>query len=217
MILLTRTHDINYGLIEPAEVEDTADLLANVFSGFDPLAVTLGLSSDEMRELIVPYCQRAPGEALTVIAQHQPSGKLIGAMLTDDFASPPPVNPKHLSHNFEPIAHLLEELDDKYRRTEKVMRGGILHLFMLGVATDFGGEGIASRLVQHTIENGKRKGYKKAVAEATGLVSQHIFRNHGFVERSRIAYKEFMYRGRPVFNSIAKHEAVILMECVLSS
>ena len=134
-------------------------------------------------------------------------------MLTDDFASPPPDHLENLlSGNFKPIAALLEGLDDQYRRIHKFDLGKILHLFMLGVAPDFGGKGIARMLVQQTLENGRSRGYERALTEATGKVSQHIFRSQGFVERFRIVYKEFLHEGKRPFGTISDHEAVILLE-----
>ncbi len=212
MIPITQVQDIIYGLPETADIEEMADLLANVFSRFEPPAVAAGLSFDNVREIVTKYGKRAPGDALTIIARVQPTKRLVGAMLTDDFASPPPENVDKLPENFKPVAALLEGLDEQYRKVHPVVPGRILHLFMLGVAPDFGGRGIARILVQLTLENGKKKGYVKAITEATGNVSQHIFRNHGFVERFRIAYKDFLYEGKRTFDTIIEHEAVILME-----
>jgi len=212
MILLKQEQDIDYGLMEHADIEEMMNLLATVFSSFDPPAVAAGLSFDEVHKLVKHYAQRAPSEALTVIARSQPSARLIGAMLTDDFASPPPEDLDNLAGNFEPVAALLEELDEQYRKIHRVEPGKFLHLFMLGVAPDFGGRGIARTLVQLTLENGRHKGYERAITEATGNVSQHIFRHQGFVERFRIPYREFIHNGKHVFDTIVDHEAVILLE-----
>ncbi len=213
MILLAQAQGINYSLIEQPDLEELEDLLASVFSQFDPPAVAVGLSFNEVHEIVRLYGQRAPDDSLTVIARTHDSGKMVGAMLTDDFASPPPDHlDSLLSGHFQPIAALLEGLDVQYRRIHKVDPGKILHLFMLGVAPDFGGRGIAHTLVHQTLENGRRRGYERAITEATGKVSQHIFRKQGFIERFRIVYKDFLQDGNRPFETISDHGAVILLE-----
>ncbi len=212
MILLTRSQDVDFGIAENDDIEDMAELLASVFSRFDPLAVAAGLSFDEVRGLARGYGQRAPEDALTVVARIQSTGELVGAMLTDDLASPPPDRFENPIGNFKPIEALLQLLDDHLRKVQQVIPGRYLHLFMLAVAPEYGGRGIAHTLVRLTLENGKHKGFERAITEATGSVSQHIFRNHGFIERFRVPYREFEYNGKLVFKSIVDHEAVMLLE-----
>jgi ribosomal protein S18 acetylase RimI-like enzyme len=213
MIRLMRAGDIEYGLLELPDLAEMTELLATVFSRFDPPAVAAGLSFKELLEIIRGYGKRAPHDGLTMIARCQSSSKLVGAMLTDDFASPPPEDLGYLlTSNFAPIVALLEDLDNRYRMVCPAPPGKILHLFMLGVDPDFGGRGIARTLVQLALDNGKRKGYEKAVTEATGNVSQHIFRGTGFVEQFRIPYHGFQFQGEFTFRSIVDHEAIILLE-----
>ncbi len=215
MIPLTQAQDISYGIAEAADIDEAADLLANVFSSSEPMAVAVGQSADEVRELVRQIGQRGANQGLTVIARHRPAGELVGVLLTDDFAVPPPGDVRDLPESFRPIAALLDELDQQYRNIHSVVQGQVLHLFMLGIAAEFGGRGIAGALLRLSLENGMRKGYERALTEATGRVSQHVFQRHGFVERFRVPYKDFVYRGRCVFESIGEHEAVILMEKIL--
>jgi hypothetical protein len=78
------------------------------------------------------------------------------------------------------------------------------------------GRNVAHNLIQSCLENGIRKGYHTTVAEATGVISQHIFRNNfGFVDRLEIPYKTFVYQGRRVFESIEEHTGAILMDKTL--
>jgi len=65
------------------------------------------------------------------------------------------------------------------------------------------------------LENGAGKGYRTGVAEATGLVSQHICRKFGFVDRFEIPYKTFTFQGKRVFESIEGHRSIILMDKAL--
>ena len=72
---------------------------------------------------------------------------------------------------------------------------------------------MAHNLLHSCLENGIRRGYHTAVAGATGVISQHLFRNKfGFVDRLEITYKTFVYQGRRVFESIQEHIGTILMD-----
>jgi hypothetical protein len=51
-----------------------------------------------------------------------------------------------------------------------------------------------------------------AVTEATGRVSQRVFRKQGFEERFKVSYQDFIYDDKVVFASIQAHENAILMD-----
>ena len=71
---------------------------------------------------------------------------------------------------------------------------------------------MGQQLITSCLENGARKGYRLAFAEATNRVSQHIFRKQGFVERVRRTYQDYRYQGEAVFASITGHAEAILMD-----
>jgi predicted acetyltransferase len=92
-----------------------------------------------------------------------------------------------------------------------------LHLFMLRVDGQFAGQGIGQKLIKASLRNGSRKGYRMALTEATGKVSQHIFRKYGFADRFGVACSNFKYENRLVFASICEHEEAILMDRSLTA
>ena len=136
MIVVAEAQDVRYGLLESTDIEEMAALLADLFSRFDPPAVAVGLSFDEVRGLVRLFSRRAPDDGLTIVARAKPSGRLIGVMLTDDFTSPPPEGIDRMAKHFDPIAALLDGLDEQYRKTNRVLPGQIIHLFMLGVGAE---------------------------------------------------------------------------------
>jgi len=83
---------------------------------------------------------------------------------------------------------------------------------MLAVDGQFAGRGIGQELIRACIENGCRRGYEAALTEATGKISQHIFRKNGFVQRFSVSYRSFVYENRSVFASIQGHERAMLMD-----
>ena len=70
-------------------------------------------------------------------------------------------------------------------------------------------------MVRLCLANGVHEGYSTTVAEATGVISQHIFRKHGFVDRNEIAYKDFAHDGGRPFANIEGHPSAIFMDKTL--
>lgn len=198
-----------------ADSDDIVDLLARVFSESEPPAVAMGLTFLDLKQflrLITPEILRA---SLTVIARETESGGLVGVLLTDDFAVPPKVD-QTISARFVPIFAMLEALDEQFRREQTVEQGECMHLFMLGVDRRFAGAGIAKSMIAACLENGIRKGYRIAVTEATGKISQHVFRTLGFVDRFKVSYRDFRCDGKVAFARITEHDGALLMERSLS-
>jgi ribosomal protein S18 acetylase RimI-like enzyme len=208
---------LDYAVAIPADSNDVACLLAEVFSQSDPPAVAMGLSVAEMKQFLDLAVREIIPDGLTVTARAKQTRKLAGTFLAGDFATRRELERGLISSKFDPIFAMLEELDEQYRRGRVIGRGEYVHLFMLGVDSEFSGQGIAQGLVQACVENGARKGYRTAITEATGRVSQHIFRKNGFTDRVSISYRDFLFEDNAVFASIRDHEKAILMDRSLPS
>ena len=203
---------IEYGVYVPSDAEAMTKLLGAVFSRHDPPAVAAALTSSEFEDFVGLLCPKAAEEGLTVVARLAGTGELIGALLTEDSASGLPDGIDRLSVKFDPIFDILGQLDTEYRSGRTVRRGELLHLFLLGVSDSVAGRGVAQQLVAACLELGLSRGYRMAVTEATNMVSQHIFRRQGFVERVQRSYEAYRFNGRQVFASIAEHRGPILMD-----
>jgi ribosomal protein S18 acetylase RimI-like enzyme len=201
-----------YSIATASDADDIIRLIARVFSESEPPAVAMGLSCDDMKQFLQLIVPSVLPDGITVIARSGDTGNFAGVMLCDDFASPPSVDPSHISSKFLPILSMLEELDEQFRRGKAILPGQILHLFMLAVDSRFAGQGVGQGMVRTCVDNGARKGYRIGVTEATGRVSQHIFRKNGFVDRFSVAYRDFRFNDKAVFSEIEVHEKAILME-----
>ena len=120
-----------------------------------------------------------------------------------------------LSAKFNPIFDILGQLDAAYRGVQAVSAGESLHLFLLGIARRFAGQGVAQQLVAECLANGARRGYRVAVTEATNRTSQHIFRKQGLVDRGPAVLPGHRFDGQAVFAAIAEHGGPILMDKLL--
>jgi ribosomal protein S18 acetylase RimI-like enzyme len=212
VITLDAVAGVDYDLLDHASLGPMARLLAEAFSLYDPPAVAVGLPSEQVEALVMAFGPRAVAEQLSVVARMAATGELVGALLADDFGTPTPPGLDAVAPRFGPIGALLDSLDDRYRASRKIAPGGFLHLFMVGVARHAGGRGIAHNLITTTLANGKARGYRVAVTEATGSVSQHVFRKLGFRDVLAAPYQDFVFDGARVFSSVVGQDATILME-----
>lgn len=203
---------IQYDLLQSRDVESAIRVLATSFSTAEPPAVAMGLSLTELADFVRLLMPRAVAEQLTVVARSAAQDGIIGVMLCDDFVAPPEFDRRQISQRFLPIFAMLESLDDQYRSGRAMRHGEYLHLFMLAVDAHFSGHGIAQGLVKNCLENGMQKGYRCAVTEATGMISQRVFRKLGFEERFRVSYRDYRYGGEAVFTSITDHGGAALMD-----
>jgi ribosomal protein S18 acetylase RimI-like enzyme len=205
---------VEYGLLRASDAEEMVRLLATAFSAAEPPAVAMGLSYDELARFVSLLAPRAIADGLTAVARTR-AGEVAGVMLTDDFGAPAPIPLDRISSKFRPILALLDTLDAQYRDGKNIAPGEHLHLFMLAVDARHAGRGIAQGLVETCLANGRKKGYRHALTEATGAVSQRVFRKLGFEERYRVSYQDYRHDGEAVFASISGHPGAALMERTL--
>src|SRR5262249_51422356 len=213
MTLLRKGRGVQYELFDMHALDEMAPMVAEAFNRHEPMTVAQDVPFQEFVDFVKLLAPKAQQEELTVLARDQETGQVIGAMIADDFASAPPEGMGLLGAAFAPILALLGELDEQYKKGRSPRLGEYLHLFMIAVDHRHQGRKVAQNLVRACLENGARKGYHTAVTEATGVISQHIFRSRfGFRDRLEIPYKTFVYEGRPVFASIGGHPGPILMD-----
>ena len=213
MKLLSKVQGVQYELFEIYALGEMAPMIAEAFNRYEPMTVARNVPFQEFVDFVKLLAPKALQEELTVLARDQETGQVIGAMIADDFASTPPEDLGLLGQAFAPIFALLGELDDQYKKGRTLRLGEYLHLFMIAVDHRHKGRKVAQNLVRACLKNGARQGYHTAVTEATGVITQHIFRSRfGFRDRLEIPYKTFVYEGRPVFASIEGHTGTILMD-----
>ena len=207
---------IEYDVARAPDADEIVRVIAAAFSRFEPLAVAVGLSLEEMEDFLRPLMPAAIDQGLTIVARREGSTELAGALLNDDLASPLPIDPSRINAKYLPIIALLGRLDEQYQAGRTIAPGEYLNLFMLAADERFKGRGIGQGLVKATLDLGSKKGYRTAVTEATASASQHIFRALGFVERFPIVYSDFPYERKAAFASIPDPLSAILMDKSLS-
>jgi hypothetical protein len=214
-MVLNEAEGVQYELFNISELHEMAMIAAEAFTRYEPVTSSLGISIEDFANFVRLLGPKTMQEELTVVARNQDTKQIIGAMITDDFAIEPPEEMRCLGDNIEPIWAILDELDNQYKQGKILPKGEYLHFFLLAVDHRQTGKNVARNLIQTCLENGVRKGYRTGVVEATGIVSQHLFRSFGFVDRFEAPYKTFTFQGRQVFKSIEEHHGIILMDKAL--
>ena len=138
---------INYDLYTAPDSDEMAALLGEVFARRDPPAVAAGLTPSEFEGFVRLFCPKADADPLTIVARSAETGEMCGALLTEDSASEWPDGVDRLSEKFNPVFDLLGPLDEEYRDGRAAEPGESVHLFLLGVAERFAGQGVAQQLV----------------------------------------------------------------------
>jgi GNAT superfamily N-acetyltransferase len=206
---------VNYSLFTASDADEMSRLLGEVFADRDPPAVAVGLTASEFETFVRLFCSKAAAEGLTIVARSAGTGEMIGALLAEDAASEPPAAFDQLSAKLYPIFDILGQLDAEYRGGAAIQSGESIDLFLLGVGRSSAGKGVGQRLVMECVANARRKGYRRAVTEATNRTSQHVFRKLGLIDRVQRSYDEHRFRGRAFFSSIAAAGGPILMDTQL--
>lgn len=210
--LLNEVSGIEYRVCVSNDTPEIGRLLAETFTKHDPPAIAVGLTPDEFEAFVTVWLPGAGTDGLTIIARERGTGRIAGALLTDDAAAPPPQGIDGVSEKFDPIFDLLGQIDTDYRDGRTIVVGQYLHLFLLGVAEQFTRRGIGRHLVAACLRNGAASGYTSAVTEATNPLSQHIFGELGFRKQTERSYGDYRFGESAVFASIADHGGPMTMD-----
>jgi GNAT superfamily N-acetyltransferase len=185
-------------------------LFGEVYARREPLTVGVGQSADEFAAWMRGACPKAVAEGLSVVARRAGGGEPLGALIAEDGAAPfAAATP---AHAHDPIHALLSGLDAQYRAGRTVRPGEWLHLFLLVVADEAAGQGLASRMIEACLGHAARRGWRHAYTEATHPGSQRAFAQLGFETRLRRGYADWRFRGVTPFAGVARHGGVMLMD-----
>ena len=202
-------------LITPLGPEDVEEVIQCVLATFlegEPMCAALGLTEKDFKLFTRLFTEKAAREGLSVIARHPMTNELMGCIISDDMASEPPTGLENIPERTLPIVYLLEELDAKFLERNPPAPGQYFHMFICGVYKKFSGLQLTPALTKASEKLAAGKGFKTALIEATGPISQHILINKmGYVQEAALAYKEFCYKNSYPFRNISECSACLLL------
>ena len=201
--------DIAYRLLTSTELDSAADLIAEVFSRDEPLAVATGQTRSELAALL-------RGMGPSAIAENRTSAawagdRLAGVALATRFTWAPPEGAEALSPNYRPIGAMLAELEADFEARPQKDLETTMHIHMLAVDRRYRRLGIADALIRASLAHAVEQGFRRVVTDATNPASQRVFSNAGFSTRNEVRYDAFKFEGRRVFAGIPDAESTLFM------
>ena len=194
---------IIYDVLDDQCATQAIHCLTTTFPANEPMTKHLGISGETFHDFAELFVQKAIVDGLSMAAIDMLTGKLLGCLISEDSEGNPPEGLEHIHADFDPIFALLDKLNSFYTSTHLSYRNGLLHEFMMGVHSECKGRNIGSNLIMASHTLGRMQGFKGAIAEVTGPISQRIFIDkHHYQVLEEMKYCEFEYKGNPCFENI---------------
>lgn len=205
----TARTDITYRLLTSTETDSAAELVADIFSRDEPLAVAAGQTRAELAALLRGMGPSAIAEDKTYAAWV--GDRMAGVALATAFTWMPPGGTENLSPNYRPIGAMLAELEATFEARPRQDLEATLHIHMLAVHNEQRGQGVAEGLVSACVGNAAKHGFRRVVTDATNPSSQRVFERAGFSALNEIRYDSFEFEGQRVFAKIPNAESTLFM------
>jgi hypothetical protein len=190
---------MNYTLTTD-DMRFSIEFTSQIFADKEPTSVALGVTSGEFTEAFRSVMEKSVLSGYSY-ASHSECGDAVALNIPYDQFIDVEYN---VSSKIEPMFALFDML--KY-----VPSGKCLYIF--SIASD--GRGLASQLLQYTIDEAKAHGFTSILADCTNIRSQRLFAKFGFVVRSDITYGGFEHTGKYSFKNISNTKSIQKMELML--
>ncbi|MFH2028001.1 MAG: GNAT family N-acetyltransferase [Nanoarchaeota archaeon] len=207
---------LEYCLLEREDIEETTELVTDVFVKRGVLITALGITEDQFRLVAESVCLKGAEEGNSLIVKD--NGKVVGFCINEDYVDETLESQDSEPSQFDPISAILKECDNRYRKENIFNKGQLLYISVLGVDDDHLGKGIAKSLLEETIYLAAEQGFKGIISNATAAASQHIFKDtFRFDELGFVSYKYFRYHRKKPFSSIKSVDGVRLVQLWLGN
>jgi len=212
MTILTEKDGFTYAMLDAKDGDDVVELIAQGFTdGSEPTALALGLGPEHLKQFAEALLPKFLRESLSIVARDAQTGEIVGAQLNDEVSMDLPIDPSQFEWAI-PVLALAGDVYGRYFHGEPPKPKESFHIFIIGVSRSFRGKDIGQRLIDLSLDLARSRGYKKAVVEASGIISQHIFRKAGFTTRVEIPYSTFEHEGKRPFENTGVHPSMMLMD-----
>jgi len=191
---------IEYQTMRREHIDGVVTCLMDSFLNREPMTRALALTDAAYRYFLEITAAKAADDGVSFVAVD--AGQVVGCLLAEDLASPPPVGSERIDPSMAPLFGLLDELQGRLGQPGEIAPGQYLHLFMRGVVDGHEGQGIGGTLYRLVEDLGRAKGYRELINECTGARSQYLTEKAGGVMSGEIVYREFSYEGTRPFASI---------------
>ncbi len=212
MSILAESDDLTYSILGAKDVTQVADTVARGFTdGSEPTALALGLASEDFKPLLEALLPKFLRDGLSIVARDRQTGEIAGVQLNEEMGLDLPVELTRFEWT-APVFALAGEMYSQYFQGGLPEPNESVHIFIIVVSSSHRGKGVGQKLLDLSLKHARARGFRRAVVEATGLISQHIMRKGGFTNRVEILYATFEYEGKRPFENTGDHPSIILMD-----
>lgn len=204
--------NVEFRVMEEADVEDILLLLARSFCAYDPIEVVLGITEPEFIEMTRLDIPQILEDGLSMVAWHTGTNERIGVTLALDATTPFTDSTGKITPKFAPVAAIVNQLHHPYQEKLSQVRGYAAYYYMGAVQGSWQGRGVAQQMFKATENLIVSKGYECLFGIVTSRGSQAALEKNGFHCVASNTYRGFIYQGKKPFSSIRKHPGLSLME-----
>ncbi len=209
--------EITYELFQEKHLEQTINCLVNVLTNAEPMLAAMKLTPSEFYPFAEAICSQAIPNNFSHIAKDSATSQIIGTIISDDLSTELPSEiPLGFTEKSFAIFQLLNELHEQYLIKKKPVTSQVFHILSLAVEEPYRNRNIANNLIRKNLEVARQENFSEVIVEASGNISQHLFRKYGFEDICSIDYQTYKYQEIPVFEQIKEHRSCILMEKVFN-
>ena len=202
-------HDICIESVRPDDIEALLELYVDLFYDREPLTKCMALGKERMvsiaRGMYLGSADNPISQGLCWIARDGNAGnRAVGFIVCDDpFAEGHVSVPENLTEEEMAKVSALQALMDEVRSPLQdrgpLAAGQCLHIAAIGVAPGYEGAGIATRLLQKALVEGKALGFMHAFAECTSVASKRCHEKNGFANLHGVATDTFTWHDKKPF------------------
>jgi len=212
MSVLAEREDFTYAILDAKDLAEVADITARGFTdGSEPVALALGITPEKFKQFVDALLPKFLQEGLSIVVRDARTGEIAGAQLNEEMGMDLPVDPSQFEWA-APVFALAGELYQQYYQGPHTEPSDAVHVVVIAVSISYRGKGVAQQLLDLSMEHARARGYMRAVVEATGVVSQHVFAKAGFTNKVEIPYATFECDGKRPFQNTGGHPSILLMD-----
>ncbi|XP_076033701.1 arylalkylamine N-acetyltransferase-like 2 [Oratosquilla oratoria] len=205
--------DLCYEVTKLEDCDELADFLGRSFFTREPTTVGLHLTSEDHRNWVNVAIKTWATCGASYLCRDKANGnKIVGCRLSKFVSRDDGLtfggHDTQGNEKLDIFFHILCELEacQNFFETENVDK--IMEFVAVGVDENYGGKGIATKLIQLSMQKGKELGAQLVTVQATNFISQKIFINLGFEVKYVLDYATYEFKGKKVFDTKAQGKSV---------
>lgn len=148
------------------------------------------------------------------VAIDKNSDEVVGALIANDYMFFKELGPiAELCPKVQAIVAFLTTIEAEYEKRTYIQPGKIIYQYAIYVEPKYGGNGIATTLLEISEKDTKKCGFVELVTIATGSKSQNIYRGSkiNFRDIIEIDYSSFEYKEQHIFADLIEPKTCVLL------